>query len=211
MVPSAGTLDLIEATAQRRLPFDEFRLVAAAIFEHLLNEQLALFTEDSDATPDKWGLIEPAPDDLAVGMLGLSHELVLVLCRQAKDSHLEIRGEMGRSPSAGAHSHSRKIVEYEGAVVDPRVLTLQLEGNGPKGLLRNLPTVTRPTIVTIESKYRTSVLPKAANACLQLRRANSIQPTGTRLLEKHAIATSAARLCYAALFSRDDRFEIFQF
>jgi hypothetical protein len=37
------------------------------------------------------------------------------------------------------------------------------------------------------------------NACLQLRRAISIQAEGTRLLEKDAIAPSAARLCYVAL------------
>jgi hypothetical protein len=36
------------------------------------------------------------------------------------------------------------------------------------------------------------------NAGLQLRRAISIQADGKRLLEKHAIAPSAARLCYAA-------------
>jgi len=36
------------------------------------------------------------------------------------------------------------------------------------------------------------------NAGLQLRRAISTQPEGTKLLEKHAIAPSAARLCYAA-------------
>jgi hypothetical protein len=35
------------------------------------------------------------------------------------------------------------------------------------------------------------------NDGLQLRRAISIQPEGKRLLEKHAIAPSAARLCYA--------------
>jgi hypothetical protein len=35
------------------------------------------------------------------------------------------------------------------------------------------------------------------NGGLQLRRAISIQAEGTRLLEKHAIAPSAARLCYA--------------
>jgi hypothetical protein len=38
---------------------------------------------------------------------------------------------------------------------------------------------------------------KAHNDGLQLRRAISIQAEGTRLLEKHAIAPSAARLCYA--------------
>jgi hypothetical protein len=37
-----------------------------------------------------------------------------------------------------------------------------------------------------------------ANAGLQLRRAISIQAEGTKLLEKHAIAPSAARLCSAA-------------
>ena len=36
------------------------------------------------------------------------------------------------------------------------------------------------------------------NAGLQLRRAISIQAEGKKLLEKHAIAPSAARLCYAA-------------
>ena len=36
------------------------------------------------------------------------------------------------------------------------------------------------------------------NACLQLRRAISIQAEGTRLLEKYAIAPSAARLCSAS-------------
>jgi hypothetical protein len=37
------------------------------------------------------------------------------------------------------------------------------------------------------------------NAGLQLRRAISIQAEGKRLLEKHAIAPSAARLCSVAL------------
>ena len=36
------------------------------------------------------------------------------------------------------------------------------------------------------------------NAGLQLRRAISFKLGGKRLLEKHAIAPSAARLCYAA-------------
>jgi hypothetical protein len=36
------------------------------------------------------------------------------------------------------------------------------------------------------------------NAGLQLRRAISIHAEGIRLFEKHAIAPSAARLCYAA-------------
>jgi hypothetical protein len=39
---------------------------------------------------------------------------------------------------------------------------------------------------------------KQYNAGLQLRRAICIQAEGTRLLEKHAIAPSAARLCSAA-------------
>src|SRR6267142_2150843 len=38
----------------------------------------------------------------------------------------------------------------------------------------------------------------ASNAGLQLRRAISIQAEGTKLLEKHAIAPSAARLCWTA-------------
>jgi hypothetical protein len=37
-----------------------------------------------------------------------------------------------------------------------------------------------------------------ANDGLQLRRAISIQAEGQRLLEKHAVAPSAARLCSAA-------------
>jgi hypothetical protein len=40
--------------------------------------------------------------------------------------------------------------------------------------------------------------PKPPNDGLQLWRAISIQAEGTRLLEKHAIAPSAARLCWAA-------------
>jgi hypothetical protein len=40
---------------------------------------------------------------------------------------------------------------------------------------------------------------EAHNDGLQLRRAISIQAEGTKLLEKHAIAPSAARLCYAAV------------
>jgi hypothetical protein len=36
---------------------------------------------------------------------------------------------------------------------------------------------------------------EASNAGLQLRRAIGIQAEGKRLLEKHAIAPSAARLC----------------
>jgi len=39
---------------------------------------------------------------------------------------------------------------------------------------------------------------KRANAGLQLRRAISIQAEGKRLLEKHAIAPSAPRLCSTA-------------
>jgi hypothetical protein len=39
---------------------------------------------------------------------------------------------------------------------------------------------------------------EAANDGLQLRRAISIQVEGKKLLEKHAIAPSAARLCSAA-------------
>jgi len=39
---------------------------------------------------------------------------------------------------------------------------------------------------------------KRYNDGLQLRRAISIQPEGKSLLEKHAIAPSAARLCSAA-------------
>jgi hypothetical protein len=38
---------------------------------------------------------------------------------------------------------------------------------------------------------------KRANDGLQLRRAISIQAEGKKLFEKHAIAPSAARLCYA--------------
>jgi hypothetical protein len=40
---------------------------------------------------------------------------------------------------------------------------------------------------------------KPPNAGLQLRRAISIQAEGKKLLEKHAIAPSAARLCWASL------------
>jgi hypothetical protein len=40
---------------------------------------------------------------------------------------------------------------------------------------------------------------RLANDGLQLRRAITIQAEGMRLLEKHAIAPSAARLCYMAL------------
>jgi len=40
--------------------------------------------------------------------------------------------------------------------------------------------------------------PKPPNVGLQLRRAITIQAEGIRLLEKHAIAPSAARLCSAA-------------
>jgi hypothetical protein len=43
-----------------------------------------------------------------------------------------------------------------------------------------------------------SDIKKASNAGLQLRRAITIQAEGTRLLEKHAIAPSAARLCCAS-------------
>jgi hypothetical protein len=39
------------------------------------------------------------------------------------------------------------------------------------------------------------------NAGLQLRRAITIQAEGKKLLEKHAIAPSAARLCYIAASS----------
>jgi hypothetical protein len=39
---------------------------------------------------------------------------------------------------------------------------------------------------------------KQPNACLQLRRAISIQAKGKKLLEKHAVAPSAARLCCVA-------------
>ncbi|MFN2515228.1 MAG: hypothetical protein ABR556_03345 [Pyrinomonadaceae bacterium] len=39
---------------------------------------------------------------------------------------------------------------------------------------------------------------KKSNAGLQLRRAISIRADGIKLLENHAIAPSAARLCYVA-------------
>jgi hypothetical protein len=39
---------------------------------------------------------------------------------------------------------------------------------------------------------------KKSNDGLQLRRAISIQAEETKLLEKHAIAPAAARLCWAA-------------
>ncbi|MBC8032497.1 MAG: hypothetical protein H7Z16_20605 [Pyrinomonadaceae bacterium] len=39
---------------------------------------------------------------------------------------------------------------------------------------------------------------KQSNDGLQLRRAISIQAEGKKLFEKHAIAPSAARLCWAA-------------
>jgi len=41
---------------------------------------------------------------------------------------------------------------------------------------------------------------KQSNAGLQLRRAINIQAEGMKSLEKHAIAPSAARLCYVPLF-----------
>src|SRR5688572_10711354 len=47
------------------------------------------------------------------------------------------------------------------------------------------------------SSQKTSRLAKKHNVCLQLRRAISIQAEGKKLLEKHAIAPSAARLCWA--------------
>jgi hypothetical protein len=43
---------------------------------------------------------------------------------------------------------------------------------------------------------------RLSNAGLQLRRAISIQAEGNKLLEKHAIAPSAARLCCVALFDQ---------
>jgi hypothetical protein len=46
----------------------------------------------------------------------------------------------------------------------------------------------------------------ASNAGLQLRRAISIQSEGNKLLEKHAIAPSAARLCYAGRCQRSTLF-----
>ena len=42
-----------------------------------------------------------------------------------------------------------------------------------------------------------SIKKRNPTACLQLRRAISVQAEGIKLLEKHAIALSAARLCYA--------------
>jgi len=44
---------------------------------------------------------------------------------------------------------------------------------------------------------------KAHNDGLQRRRAGSIQAEGIRLLEKHAIAPSAARLCWARAEYKD--------
>jgi hypothetical protein len=43
---------------------------------------------------------------------------------------------------------------------------------------------------------------KRHNGGLQLRRTISIQAEGKKLLEKHAIAPSAARLCYAAWWNQ---------
>jgi hypothetical protein len=49
------------------------------------------------------------------------------------------------------------------------------------------------------------------NASLQLRRAISIQAEEIRLLEKHAIAPSAARLCYVAVVDIKTDWEVAQF
>jgi len=49
-----------------------------------------------------------------------------------------------------------------------------------------------------ENKFQSSMQRKPHNDCLQLRRTISIQDKGKKLLERHAIAPSAARLCWAA-------------
>jgi hypothetical protein len=46
---------------------------------------------------------------------------------------------------------------------------------------------------------------KRDNAGLQLRRAISIQAEGERPFEKHAIAPSAARLCWATVTTKTNR------
>ena len=48
---------------------------------------------------------------------------------------------------------------------------------------------------------------KQSNASLQLRRAISIHLEGTKLLERHAIAPSAARLCYPPSWLKIDSFD----
>jgi hypothetical protein len=49
--------------------------------------------------------------------------------------------------------------------------------------------------ITFRVKVLGSPQAKLSNGGLQLRRAISIQTAGKKLLEKHAIAPSAARLC----------------
>src|SRR5882762_821793 len=55
---------------------------------------------------------------------------------------------------------------------------------------------------TIPSLSLLLPLDRRPNACLQLRRAISIQAERSRLLEKYAIAPSAARLCWPASWRR---------
>jgi len=55
-------------------------------------------------------------------------------------------------------------------------------------------SVINKNLNTVDALVRT-FLAGSPNASLQLRRALSIRPEGKRLLEKDAIAPSAARLC----------------
>ena len=50
------------------------------------------------------------------------------------------------------------------------------------------------------------IFEKTPNDGLQLRRAISIRADGAMLLEKHAIAPSAARLCWTASYKERDYF-----
>jgi hypothetical protein len=53
-------------------------------------------------------------------------------------------------------------------------------------------------ILDLQPNYTDEGIQQPSNGGLQLRRAISIQAEGTRLLEKDAIAPSAARLCWVA-------------
>ena len=137
MIPSRGTADLIEATTQRRPLFDQLFLEAAPICKLPFDVQLSTFMEDRDATARIRDFIKPPPDHFAFRWRRCSREFLFFFGREAQYFHFEIGSEMGCCPGSSTNCHARKIVGYECAVVAPRVLRFQIEGNSVKSVFSN--------------------------------------------------------------------------
>jgi hypothetical protein len=109
----------------------------------------------------------------------------------------------------------RKVLsrrQLQGFVIPPRIVTgFQLRSPGPGSAApfksfksrSTKPAPRRALYQTLKSRAALLVFKKGTrdNAGLQLRRAISIQAERKKLLEKHAIAPSAATLCWMLLLT----------